>query len=202
MSYIYSLICIVFLNNYVSADSIPIIELSDQITSLDLTNRVEYLEDKSGTLSFKEISDSSHTSLFKQNKEGVLNFGYTQSAFWIRFKVRSSARSYPPFMIQQGFANMHYIDFYQVAGDSLIKSVKTGVKRPTGSREFINNLFTFFISALKGQEHTIYMRFSNEASMTIRLSLFKMDDFIRHSQVTNYLFGAFVGLRQIIQGKV
>lgn len=192
------LLNILLFNNPGAQDSLQVINLSYKISSLDLTNHVEYYEDKSGKLTLKDIVDSTRHIQFIKNSGGALNFGYTHSVYWIRFKVKCFVSGYAPFVIQQNFANMHYIDFYQLYGTYLIKSIKTGVMRPTNSREFQSNRFTFFIHVPQNQVHTILMRFQNEASMTITLSLFKMDDFFNYAQLRNYFFGGFIGILLIL----
>jgi hypothetical protein len=42
----------------------------------------------------------------------VPNFGFTDSAIWVRVKLRNETLHPDHWLLEQGFANMHYVDLY------------------------------------------------------------------------------------------
>ena len=57
-----------------------------------LNQHIELFEDKWGQLAFNEIQSAANAGQFVANTEGTPNYGYTDSAIWVRFQLQQNNR--------------------------------------------------------------------------------------------------------------
>ena len=68
----------------------PIILTDDQKEYL-LGLHLEYFEDPTGELTFKQVSSAEFDSQFLQSEDEVPNFNQTKSIYWVRFQIQNEA---------------------------------------------------------------------------------------------------------------
>jgi len=162
---------------------------------------LEILEDPSCKLTINEITSQEFENRFVPSNNKAPNFGYTNSAYWVRFRIRNEANQTENWRLKLDFADMQNIDFYMQTPDSeeFIHKI-TGTYLPFKTRDIPYLKFVFKIHVKYGNEHLIYMRFENGASMTIPLSLSTVDEFTRHSNNEQLFSGLFYGILFLILG--
>ena len=96
-------------------------------------------------------------------------------------------------IIETGYANMHYIDYYSFSetGNQL---KQTGLLRPVNSRDMKFHRFVFKPDLSTGDDTTIYMKFKNEGAMTISLSIRSEESFFHKSLEEHIIWGVFYGI--------
>ena len=100
------------------------------------------------------------------------NYGFTNSAIWVQIRLRNETLRTDLWVLEQGFANMHYIDLYTPRPDRRGYSVKhSGVLRPGTARDLPYPRIVFSLMIPPGSEQTYYLRFQSGASMTLPLTL-------------------------------
>jgi len=52
---------------------------------------LEYMEDPGGSLTIDDVISPAYAGKFVPSQKEILNFGATDSAYWVRFRVRSMA---------------------------------------------------------------------------------------------------------------
>ncbi len=117
------------IQNSIASDAILI---TNQISQENISKYMEILEDPQGLLTVNDIRSSEFDTRFVQNINEVPNYGHTASAYWVRFKIIHDVNFHEtmPLIIELGFANMQYIDFYQFSGDSALqKQIHNGMMR-------------------------------------------------------------------------
>ena len=75
-----------FVPNVIAA---PVIEVNEEHLRLELTPYVDVFEDIQGTLTFDEIRSEKFSNQFSPSPLTALYFGYTRSAYWLRFSVEN-----------------------------------------------------------------------------------------------------------------
>jgi two-component system, cell cycle sensor histidine kinase and response regulator CckA len=198
--FLFSLLINVFLAAAVSAQNS--ISLTDNTDEFDLNPYIEILEDSSGNLNINDIISLQYISKFKVNHQKVPNFGYTESVYWVKFQVNSEdIKKFTPRVLEIVYPNIHYVDLYQLnTNNEILKISKTGTMRELESRDYLYNNLVFLISFNKNRENLFYLRFQNEASMTINLRLWSMNGFLQHSQNNILIMGMFIGILLIMIG--
>jgi PAS domain S-box-containing protein len=178
-----------------------LITLTDEQEKYPLAGHMQLLEDPGGELTLEQVTSPENSSRFRASRSRVPNLGFTRSAIWVRFKIvnRSSTRS--PWALELVYPNMNYADLYHLTADGqLMETKKTGNRMPAATRDHPYHHLVFLIPLPKDIPQTIYMRFKNDESMTIPLTLWSMTRFMKRSQLSHLLNGIFIGLLLIMIG--
>src|SRR5260221_7110536 len=54
---------------------------------MEIGNKLDVLEDETGTLSFEQVKSSAYQNKFRASNNINLSLGYTESFFWLRFTI-------------------------------------------------------------------------------------------------------------------
>jgi hypothetical protein len=179
----------------------PIV-LTDDQDEYPLGLNLEILEDPSGELSIEQVSSPQYDGMFTPSQDEVPNYGYTDFAYWVRFRVRNEASSTRQWRLVNNFTNIHYIDFYSSVpgGDALerpagFERTQTGVLLPFDTRDVRDYRFVFKLPLSLGAERTVYLRFKTGTSMTLDFTLWSSLDVTR--QLQQMLLPSDEELRQV-----
>ena len=172
----------------------PVI-LTDKQGEYPLGLHLAILEDPSGELTYDQVTSPQYDALFLPSRSEVPNFGFTNSAYWVQLQVRNDTQRTDHWLLEQGFANMHYADLYTLSPDGKGLIVKqTGVLRPASTRDFPHPRIVFELVIPPQSQQAIYLRFQNGASMTLPLTLWSPSAFLNHSLVELLFRGIFYGV--------
>jgi len=162
---------------------------------------LEILEDPGTILTLDDVLSPEYNSKFSPAGEKGLNFSFTKSVIWVRFKAENLIEHSPPFVLFLNFANINYVDFYQLSADNkLIKKVKTGNLLPLSSRDHLDPHIMFILSISSKEENTIYLRIKNDAAMNLSMSMMTVDKFLKNRRINNFFMGIFIGIMLILIG--
>jgi hypothetical protein len=93
--YITLILSIILCGLFLSSDTIAwaqdsnVLILEDPGTRYPLDLHLEYLEDPEGTLTIQDVTQPEVSAQFTLNTQETPNFGITESAYWLRFRVRN-----------------------------------------------------------------------------------------------------------------
>lgn len=152
---------------------------------LDLSDRMEVLVDPQQTLGLSEVESRPFSA-----SGGIPNFGFTDSAVWVRFRVPPGTRAD---LLQMEFPLMDRIDVYQKE-NGIWKKTTAGSLYPFGQRQHVHRTFLFDLSQESRQGHPVYARFVNGDSMQIPLSLWSRDEFARRDHDEQFALGIYYGI--------
>ena len=160
---------------------------------------MDILEDPQGELTIEAVASPEFESQFTPSLEEVPNYGFTDSAYWVRVDLDNETRQIDEWLLELGFANMHYADLYTPLPDGEGFEVKqTGSLMPVSTRDLLYPRIVFDLSIPPQSQQTVYLRFQSGASMTLGLTLWTKDAFWVQSQwvlMFNWLFfGAITAL--------
>ena len=178
----------------------PVI-LTDEQGEYRLGPHLEILEDPSGQLTIQEVTSPEFEGQFTPSQAAAPDFGYTQSAYWVRFDLKNETRGTDEWLLEVGFANMQFVDLYlpEPVGEGFV--VKgSGALRPFETRDVAQRLIVFNLPLSPQDEQTIYMRFQSGASMTLGLTLRAPDAFLQHIRNDTLGLGLFYGVLLIMLG--
>ena len=175
--------------------------LTDEQGRYPLGYHLELLEDRQGELTIEQVSSPKYADRFAPSQVETPNFGYTGSVYWVRFEVSNQARAETHWLLELGFANMHYVDLYVPRPDGVGFAVRqTGSLRPFTSRDLPDRHIIFSLSLPPQAEETIYLRFQSGASMTLPLTLWSWEAFTNVALPEHLGWGLFYGALIIILG--
>jgi signal transduction histidine kinase len=169
--------------------------LTDEQARYPLGLYLEILEDPNGKLTIDQVSSPEFDSKFNPSQVETPNYGFTNSVVWVRLHVRNETLHTEHWLLEQGFANMHYVDLYTPLPDGRGYSVKqTGVLRPVTTRDVPYPRIVFNLEIPPASQKTYYLRFQSEASMTLLLTLWAEAAFLKSSLQEQILMGIYYGI--------
>ena len=192
-----------------SPANFPVALLADQ-PSIALGTNVRVLEDPRGELSLDDVkSRSDQFRLTTGDAEAGLNFGYSQSVWWLKVDLQRPPAGAPDWLLEVAFPQLDRIDFFGadgehfVAGDTLQASL-----RPVMHRHFVFPVFSSRTSAAIipasdisspiATSASIYLRIASEGILIVPLTLWQSAAFHADAQssyvLLTFLYGAILML--------
>ncbi len=169
--------------------------LTDQQDEYPLGLNLEILEDPTGELTIEDVTSPEFAPRFVPSQVPVPNYGFTDSVYWVRLHLDNQTQQTNEWLLEQGFANTHYIDLYTPLPDGKGFAVKqSGVLRPTTTRDIQHPNIVFNLTIPPQSQGTYYLRFQNGASMTLPLTLWTQAAFLNDAFVEQTLMGIFYGV--------
>jgi diguanylate cyclase (GGDEF)-like protein len=160
---------------------------------------VETLEDPGGRLGLEDVRRSPHAERFASADTDPLNFGYTRSAWWLRFRLPGGAPPGEELLLEIAFPSIDRIEFYvpeaQPGGESRYWVHMAGDTLPWDAREVRhrNHVFRFAAPGTAG-EHTYYVRTMSDGVLTMPITLWRPSAFAEQDRSAQLALGLFYGL--------
>ena len=146
---------------------------------------LEILEDKEGKLTLVDVRNPEQKNLWVKSNQEVPSFGYTKSAYWVRFKTNAPLDE--KYLLEIAFPNLDWIDFYTILNDNSVIVRKSGDFRAFKERDVMYRNFTFTLEPHANIEKEYYIRFAGEGSLQIPLIIWSPIAFAE--KVNNEMFG-------------
>lgn len=191
-----SLIVLILASGAQAHEPAPLPLAQDQVS---IGRFVEVFEDKSGLLKLEDLRRAPLAQGFTPAKSDPLNFGYTRSAWWLRFELPGGAPAGEELMLEIAFPSIDRAELHlpeaQPGGEPRYWTRLAGDAFPWDAREVRhrNIVFRFPAPAAPGA-HTYYLRLESQGVLTAPLALWRPDAFIEHSRNAQLLLGLFYGL--------
>jgi signal transduction histidine kinase len=178
----------------------PVI-LTDGQERYPLGRHLEFLEDQEKRWTIEDITSPELARQFQPSREEVPVFGFSDSVYWVRFRVKNETSATADWRLEQLFANTQYVDLYQpYANRPGYELKRSGVFVPLTSRDFPYHTPVFILSLPPGAEQTFYLRFESGASMTINLILWSFQAFVEKAESELLMLGLFFGMLLVMIG--
>ena len=157
--------------------------LTDEKAEYPLGLYLEILEDPGGELTIDDVSSPEFDQKFIPSQVEVPNYGHSDTAYWVRLGLDNQARQMDEWLLEIGFANMHYVDLYTpLPGGNGFEVRQTGALRPVSTRDILYPRIVFDLAIPTQSQQDFYLRFKNGGSMTLPLTLWTKDAFWMESQ--------------------
>jgi signal transduction histidine kinase len=168
--------------------------LTDGQGKYPLGLHMELLEDPGGKLTIEDVSSPGFDSRFVTSQVDAPNYGFTDSAYWVRLRLDNETRQIDQWLLEVGFANMQYVDLYtSLPGGEGFSLKQTGTFRPPATRDILYPRIIFDTTVPTQNQQTFYLRFQNGASMTLPLTLWTPEAFLNAALLDQVLHGLFFG---------
>jgi len=170
------------------------LSLPAQGGQLSPNGHVEVLRDPGGQLTLAEVSRADNAARFSaiQAADRDLNFGYSASAYWLRFTVEAAPAAAGPWLLEIGFPVLNHVDVYLPAEG---RHWAMGSKRPFADGHPIpHRNFVVPLDVRAQTPQTIYLRVASEGSLTVPLQLWRPDAFAVHTQDSYFLLALYYGM--------
>ncbi len=135
---------------------------------------------------------------FLPSRALVPNYGFTDSAVWVRFRVLNTLPFSTEWQLQLRFPRIQEVTLFQASPDEsgvlsfVVK--RAGSLLPMSQWEIRHRLPTFNLLLPANHEETFYLRFASRTMMRLPLILWSPKALTDHSQTENLGWGLFFGL--------
>jgi len=186
------LLLIVFGNvGFSATDNSPIV-VSPSDGHIELTNRVTYFVDDSGSLLLTDILVNND---WKSSENNSLNFGYNTDPHWLKFSViASSGTAALKQLLVISYPVLDSIDIYFRSDSSVWNITHTGDCYPFSSRAYPYRYFVIPFNITDQYPTEFYIRLQTRSSAQIPLTLWNESAFTQHINKENYALGIYYGI--------
>lgn len=171
-----------------------IIVLTDAQEQYPLGLHLELLEDKNREWTIDDVTSPEIASLFTPSQESTPGFGFTNSAYWVRFRVSNEATTDTDWVLLYD-SIAFYIDAYfpSANGEGYVVT-KTGSALPFETRNIPVGAFAFYLPIAPGESETFYLRFISEGSLLLPLSIVEESGFSENALQKQVINGILYGI--------
>ncbi len=187
---------VVLASAFISSYSLAVepVKLNQQPHPVDLAAHLEYLVDESNTLSFNEVrNDSNLIWHVKPADKDELSFGYTNSAYWMRFDLYNETNTAIQTNIQLAYPVLDYIDIFELTPNAETKLYELGDKRPFSDRFVQHRNFVLPVQLPAKSLHSYYVRVETSSAMQLPISLWSDHSLLQASQAEMLGLGIYFG---------
>lgn len=148
------------------------VELRRETAVIDPTPWVEILEDREGRLSREQLDHPQVAATFKPPPAVGLNFGFTESTYWVRVSLKRSADAPKHWLLVVPYALIDEITLHTPDRDAMA----TGARLPVSSRPVFHRHFVFPLEPAT-EDSIIYLRIRSANSLKLPLELWQVPAF-------------------------
>jgi len=170
---------------------------------LVLKNSTESVRDFGGCISYLEDAGQRYLlpdilamepERFTRHESGVLNFGYTESAYWTRFDLRADTGELgTEWILELALPLVDEVVLYLVHDGELIGQRKAGYQDDWAERDLAVPNPTFRLHLEPGSVTSVYLRIINTNTFRLPISLWSPDRYIEKVSVDEVIRGALLG---------
>ena len=159
----------------------------------------DVLEDPRGALRREDVATPGIEGRFARSEVEVPNFGYTYSAFWLRFGLpRETGRLLVPMLaLEIRFPSIDSIELhvpYRAAAGLEYKVQRAGDLQPWEAREVKHRNHVFRIPTEGLADAPAYLRVRSESALTVPVYLWRPEALIASDRNSQLVYGLFYGL--------
>ncbi|KEA64594.1 Signaling protein [Marinobacterium lacunae] len=177
----------------VRAADAPSLSVESIHGDIDLRPYLALMEDPSGSLGFDQVRAAERQGAFETLGDMSPNFGFTQSAWWVRLTLSNTTDSARQFIIRQDYPLIDHIDFWAPSSDDGWSQTSTGDRVPFAQRPLDNRQFLFPVTLPAHSEASYYLRFQTEGSLNIGLYAHTPDNLLGRTAEEYLALGIYYG---------
>lgn len=197
----------IFLATLIISSNIYAIEINDNTQHVSLGKSLTYFEDIDDIYTFDQIRQPSFAHRFSKSNEEVLNFGHTQSSFWIHFTIHhTTPLSQQPlptessipntWILELGFAALNIVTLYEKDNTTgTFSHREIGYAVPINAREIAHHNFVLPLTIHPGGNIEYYLKVSRKGgAVQVPLTLSSLRYHEKHDAQVDFFSGIYYGI--------
>ncbi len=206
-----SCVCVIMLFGQIAAAAMPLngaiapagarVILTETEQTYPIGPVLEIFEDQTGELTIDDVvSPVSAVATFSRSTQMIPNFGFSSSAYWVRFTVQNQAAHLTEWLMEIGNPFIDHIQVYEFREGTLVSTKEVGDTVPFRQRDIPHRNFVFRLEFAAHQEATYYLRFQNKGRMAIAITLWRPFAFTMREYHQQFGSGLFYGMLLMMLG--
>jgi len=168
------------------------------LAPVSLGRYVEWVEDPGRALSFDAVRTNPEAERFVRSEDEVLNFGYSESAHWLRLRLEGATVPAEGWLLEVRFPSLDEVDLYlpvrAADGRTIYRTLRAGDTRPWMEREVKDRAHVFRLPAKTQTREPIFLRVATRSVLTVPLYLWQPQAFAAGEIREQLGYGLFYGL--------
>lgn len=160
-----------------------------------LAQHMEFLEDPGQGLDLAAARAPENAARYHPAARGAeVNFGYSRSAYWLRFTVSVLPTAAPDCLLEIAFPSLDQVQVFAPDGNSGYVMQAAGDRRPFAERPYPHRNLVFPLRLAPGATETLYLRVVSEGSLTLPATLWAPEAFHDHDRRSYALLSLYFGM--------
>jgi two-component system, sensor histidine kinase LadS len=159
-------------------------------SQLSLEQHIDVFEDPVGKMDFDAVRN---TGAFKTAPSVGTNFGFTRSAWWLRFTLSNPGEHDYQAFLREDYPLIDYLDLWAEHDDDTSRHTATGDRTPFGTREFNHRDFLFELTVPAHSQRTYYVRGATDGALDLSLRLYSPHALIGTLSDEQLAYGVYYG---------
>ena len=171
------------------------VTLGSQVDRQILGKGLEYFVDHDDKLSLDQVSQASQ---WKTWDRGSVNFGFSNSVYWLRFTLVNGTNQDLPVILEVSFPFLQNVDVYVRDKSSIQRHLRSGSLLPLKQRPMVHSMLLFPLELSANSDSEIYLRAHSDGLLQIPLAVSGERAFIDYDHKRSLFFGALYSLLAVI----
>lgn len=168
--------------------------LTDPHGQYPLETQVSFSEDKTTHLSVYDIAALPEDK-WAPNTRRSLNFGFTASAWWFRFKLKDETKGGPQWLLKVAYPHLDRIEVHlRDKKTGKFETKTSGDFYPFSSRYIKYRHFLFPLVVEKTESEYVYVRVQSESAFNVPLSVVSETEQTQQTIDEQFVFGIYYGI--------
>ncbi|MCK5791066.1 MAG: response regulator [Ketobacter sp.] len=176
----------------VQADT-PVVDIGHKDFSQRLVQQVGFIEDPSTRWTIQDVL-LQPVSAYSYTNRDTLQFGYSESAYWLRIAIRNALPHSTTLTLQVRYPLLDFVDFYHLDQNNQVVHRKAGDHRPLQEREYPVKDYLHRLELAAGQQQTVYVRVQSTSSLSLPVYLSTETGLVALNTSTEWLDGGYYGI--------
>lgn len=159
---------------------------------LDLSLTISWLEDKDRLLDAEGAQERLELGLFKNDQEDVLNFGFTQSAYWFHQAITNNSAN-TEWILEVASSKLDNVEAFIFLEDGKTQQFQSGDHIEFSQRAIQHPNINFALSLPKNSTTHIFLRATTNAAIDMPVLLWTREGFILNGQNEKAVYGLYYG---------
>lgn len=158
-----------------------------------ISEHLYILEDKEKQWNINDVRRKQLSGDFQMNTNGIPNFGYTASAYWVYFAVNNQTE-HTERLFEIAYPSLYDLEIYIYSGEELREQLDLGAKYSFYERDFVHPNFLKIFNIEKGETLSFFIRFESQTSMQMPLYIYEQSGFVQARQIGFLVLGITYGV--------
>jgi signal transduction histidine kinase len=173
------------------------LDVAGELRGVSMQQHVDWLEDPTGELQVEQVVDATG---FQHQPAKPLNFGFSSSAFWIRFQLANGSARTRALMLELAHPQLDFVTLYVPTGDGGFDVRRTGDQLPFDSRDLAYRNFVFTLEQPPGGAQTYYLRVESSGVLELPINLWTVEQFVEHQHLDWSVLCVYYGILLVLAG--
>lgn len=163
-----------------------------------INQTLQMLEDTHGQWQVEDVASAPLSEQFQPLHRNIINFGFTQSTYWMRFDVAyprtgSNRAQQQRWYLEVGRAQIREAELFVPQPDGSFTRIQADTRMPYEAREVRhpNSVFPFTVEL--GTQKTLYLRLRNDNALFFPVTVWTPLGFAEKVAVEEFIYGLFFG---------